>query len=1087
MLISTEDDSLVFANELRKLDKWSEPDLPETSEIFGSPKPSNEPTQIDQDNILKETQLIEHGDYPIDSSNGGFSCGSDRIAKVATYDEEMTNNGIHDTQIDSKTQIDLPAQQDPDISEYSRLTINEEESAAEDSTQGVEILAPLGETQVIEVPLLGISSSPQKAVENEVGLMDDIDHHSPKEIDNYKVYLPKNTNSEVNTGISDTQIINIFSFDNLDDTQKIMSQPLVDAQSSNSMEGAKANRQLECSTNNEDINHEPNLIFRRNANYKLDINGQGLIEGHSHTHVKSNDSDGETALEEQTNEHSQDGSYQTSQPSNFGSQLLNKLSEPQSPRSGVLDNESPIDSHLKKKFNASVKTTRMIISSRNNSLSNYPNVAFKSQHHSISPSASDSEHNEMTEKEKLLNLSKSLIDEDYQLSHNQNLGEATTQVLNTQEDVYNLSSLVVVDLGDKPVHSSSQDSHKRHHDLSVVSIGDDNSEVEDLTFIYEDSIFNQKKRKHLNQDLGTSQINECFNTYSLHDGMRDDLCHSQNSSVQESGSSRNKAQTLTDNTKNHKPFEGSPAITRADPLYVKFKENWSSSSSELEDISRDASEEFIINIGVIKNSTYKSEELLFGSVEDLSQEVRVTKRRRTNMVSDESTQSQDNILRHEHLNILDFEEIKNPDAIWVFSLFRNFPGKLVSFGEESSFVLRETCEEAEVRNSDLHILDVRVGDHVLVRLKFGQYVVTGLAVSLENLLKCIRGYDTVYITKKGKHGMAQGKEFRIALSEVCLEVDQLASHQQKFGILCGEMDLLQIPYSSVYQIVQSVALANGSDCAPSKANLLILQSPKKASGVFSGMFFFVTSIEGERKTQLSNLVTSNGGTFIDDEIDLILTRSESSDGNCVLSLKQLECFKFGALLSEGYSRSPKYLQALALGWPILADVFIDNVLQNPGLLEQWQAFLLPAGVSIYFNGAKSHEVFRFRNNILAGLNMSSQLSNNSKLMSTFNVLVLQDHQDPKVLNMCGFIFHAFGAKSIKLFENCSSIEKYIRTNKQGSFLVYDNNEHLFRKKHEKTKRKARNLANKVGVIDWEWVVQCVISNLIWKPLLEVQI
>ena len=238
------------------------------------------------------------------------------------------------------------------------------------------------------------------------------------------------------------------------------------------------------------------------------------------------------------------------------------------------------------------------------------------------------------------------------------------------------------------------------------------------------------------------------------------------------------------------------------------------------------------------------------------------------------------------------------------------------------------------------------------------------------------------------------------------------------------------------------------------------------------------------------MITFNGGTLIDDEIDLLLERTVSGSGFCALRLKPLENFKFGALLSDGYSRRPKYLQVLALGWPILADAFVEKTIENPELLDQWPAFLLPAGMALAFNGTKSHDVFRFRTNYLEGQSMSGQLSNNAGLMAKYRVLILQHRQDKKVLNMCGFTFHAFGVKSVMVFPNCSSIERHIRKLGSELALVYDNNDRDFqktfgKKRRRNTRKDSYKAVDKVGVIDWEWVVQSVISNLVWKPVAEV--
>ncbi|WPK23181.1 hypothetical protein PUMCH_000409 [Australozyma saopauloensis] len=656
----------------------------------------------------------------------------------------------------------------------------------------------------------------------------------------------------------------------------------------------------------------------------------------------------------------------------------------------------------------------------------------------------------------------SINDTTFDCQHQGLAGEATTQVLNTQEEIYDDASLKLVDLGTKPVSSSSQNDLKR--ELSSLSISDVeegvHSDFEDSTFVCEDSIFNLKKRKL------TSRI------------LRTGITHNSQSDVLEKLSqvdSLDATQTEGRDQCNLLSLVTTGALSTSSLPHRLNDSNWSTSSSDLEDISQDPSETLLLD---------QPTDSFHLTAEEPSQEIKFAKPRRDNGVPDEQNETQETILRQEKNDSLDVASVCNAQAVWVFSLFRNFPAIVLTVGEESSLVLMHNLKEITIRNSDLNILDLRIGDSVLVSLKFGQYLVTGLTFELGgSRFNCLRGHNTVFLLKKGRHSNV---EFKVPLHEVCMEADQLAAHHVKFRLMSDTTNLLQLTYLEANHIIKAKASLNSSQGKLMNQNAnsvqLSLLTPQENTGIFSGMFFFVTSIEGERKDQLNKLVTSNGGLFIDDEIDLILEKTHTSLHNCALSLQTLEHFKFGALLSDGFSRSAKYLQALALGWPILADAFVEKALDNPSLLFNWPAFLLPAGVSLYFKGTKSHDVFQFRNKYEAGMDMSLQLNNNSSLMTSRNILILERNQDQKVLSMCGFIFHAFGSRSITSFKDISSIENYIRKNGGDSFTVYDNSDHEFRNKFaRKDKRKPSRSNLKVDVVDWEWVVQCVISNLVWEP------
>jgi len=59
---------------------------------------------------------------------------------------------------------------------------------------------------------------------------------------------------------------------------------------------------------------------------------------------------------------------------------------------------------------------------------------------------------------------------------------------------------------------------------------------------------------------------------------------------------------------------------------------------------------------------------------------------------------------------------------------------------------------------------------------------------------------------------------------------------------------------------------------------------------------------------------------------------------------------FTAVIAPVHSRRAKFLQALALGLPCLANRWIDDCIKKGKILD-WQHYLLPAGESRYLGGA----------------------------------------------------------------------------------------------------------------------------------------
>lgn len=518
--------------------------------------------------------------------------------------------------------------------------------------------------------------------------------------------------------------------------------------------------------------------------------------------------------------------------------------------------------------------------------------------------------------------------------------------------------------------------------------------------------------------------------------------------------------------------EASPVLEISEPKSDNFprKADWSQSSSELEDISHDVMD---IDLDMLCES---------------SEQVVAPKKRRRNHVA--ATQAQTDVLTEEPLSTLVLDSVKNTNSVWAFSQFKHYPARVVDTrGDLLSFVEFADGARLEVKNSDLFILDLRVGDMVRVNGRAGEYVVTGLTTTGVDAFACVRGFDTAFLAKKGRHN-AHGKEFPALLTECFMEISQWALHQQTFQLMCNGVDLVQENFGVIRTLLSSMARVDKGLESKSSPRKLALEPRPLRSRLLEGVFFFVTSIEGERKDQLLELITANGGVFIDDEIKQYV--SCSSDGRLGLFLKTLSGFKFGALLADGHSRSAKYLQALALGWPILADCFVDQALLDPLLLENWPVFLLPAGLSHYTNGIKSMDILAFRNNFNDKVDMNLQLSNNADLLAAHSILVLNRKQDSKTLDMCGFIFHAFGASSLTLFDSAGEIDAYLQTHTVLNVLVYDNNTGEFSKAHAKKRKKASRSNTmtteaQVAVIDWEWVVQCVISGYVWKPSSYVEV
>lgn len=637
----------------------------------------------------------------------------------------------------------------------------------------------------------------------------------------------------------------------------------------------------------------------------------------------------------------------------------------------------------------------------------------------------------------------------FDLSPNDHLHEPTTQVVNTQEELLAVD-VRAVDLGCKPVFSSSQnDETKRSVEYSIISNDDEVVTDDEHTMLYDDSIVQHKKRKMERLQfkegvVSPPQNDKIVRLVSPYEPSEDNM------------------------------MSASPKVEVDVPSsnLVPYKTHWSQSSSELEDISHDVSD---FDIRDIPMATLED------GVDD--DEVIAPKSRRANMAE---TQSQERSIRTEDLNVLSVDAILNPSAFWAFTQFKLFPARLLQAKDGSSYVQHCDLATLDTRNTDLFLLDLRIGDVVQVSLIIGDYVVTGLHVaSKESLFTCLRGFDSVTLAKKGRHNVLRDREITVPLFQICMEIGQWAFHQLRFKLLSKETDLIQESYAVVKNFMPfHESRVDGMDAAIRAESFH--KSPQKYesrseldSNIFEGMFFFVTSIEGAKKEYLADIITKNGGLFVDDEIEHFVKRSVDVNGRLGLKLAKFKGNTFGALISDSHSRSAKYLQALALGWPILAETFVEQAIANASVLDNWQAFLLPAGFSLHTSGIVSHNVYEFRLNQKKGADMSEQLLNNSHLLAAYSVLVLDKKQDSKTLTMCGFIFHAFGAKQLHFVDGLTELDTFLKETPTDEVLVYDNSQREYYKLQ--TKKSRIKSSRKIAVIDWEWVVQCTISGYVWQP------
>lgn len=504
---------------------------------------------------------------------------------------------------------------------------------------------------------------------------------------------------------------------------------------------------------------------------------------------------------------------------------------------------------------------------------------------------------------------------------------------------------------------------------------------------------------------------------------------------------------------------------------------------------------------------------------------------------DEWTKKEGSVLRKENHTLLAESLIISRKSVWVSFKFNMYTGTISRIGTESLIVEFEEGGYT-IKNSDLFLLDIRIGDMIRTRTSKYKFIVTGLSYSESgDNIKCIRGYNHVFVQRISKGKTKHFDEIGINLSQCYMELSDWIQHQQKFQFMFGDQDILKLDCSDLFlnnfnldvrrtptrgtrisNTPEAMEIdpkyKNGPLSSPTKkadsrynnaGNLLKLGITEK---MFFGMVFCLTfgkNIDEERKEKIKNLIEENGGSVLDDGLHRILNYSRSADGSLILESEVLTGFSFGAVISNSYCRSAKYIQALALGWPILSDYYIFDCIKDNTKINQWPIYLLPAGQSQMLRCVKSLDVFKFRSNYENNKELAEQLNINHNFLQNNNIIIIDNKINLKTLETCEFIFHAFGAKDIAYCNTSKDLMTSIKSYKNGHITVYDNSESIKSElqlaqsdnttSRTRTQTRSKTKTNsvseqlvltanntlQVGFINWEWVVQCVISGYIWDP------
>lgn len=430
-------------------------------------------------------------------------------------------------------------------------------------------------------------------------------------------------------------------------------------------------------------------------------------------------------------------------------------------------------------------------------------------------------------------------------------------------------------------------------------------------------------------------------------------------------------------------------------------------------------------------------------------------------------------------------DIAFKEYVWCQYNAQYYPGIIKSVNDKG-FNVKFIADTANM--SMVYPLDLRINDHIVVETS--KYVVIGLKCLELNedveIIRCMRGYDTVIAkrlkkTKSKTKKKSDKQEFEFPIGLIKIDNDEWFKRERVGSDSFTKPRRNFLKDSTHHNII------------PTYQDELLISTPQKIevntvnSGIFDSCLFVIT---GEvDKAYLIDLIETHGGSVLDDGFSSLLQFESNVDNEVVIkNKKSLKQFDFAALISNKHTRSPKYLATLALGWPLLSTSFInDSIKDNKLKCDFLTTYLLPAGESKKMKFIKSHNIHKFINNLLLKQDLTQQLKNNRSILKDRYVILTSSN--PEIIK---FIFYTLGAKKIFItaisnqsnlikiltkiskFDNCEVMIYNEKIKTLESLDIFDKNK----------KANQSNLNLNLELVDWEWVVQCLIDGYPWPSKIK---
>ncbi|CDO96011.1 unnamed protein product [Kluyveromyces dobzhanskii CBS 2104] len=413
-------------------------------------------------------------------------------------------------------------------------------------------------------------------------------------------------------------------------------------------------------------------------------------------------------------------------------------------------------------------------------------------------------------------------------------------------------------------------------------------------------------------------------------------------------------------------------------------------------------------------------------------------KKRKNSSSQEKDQLPNGLLTSEE-HLLTKDEILFNNAVWYyFNDCNYYPGKILSQQHTKLGYCTVLFEKRQndVKVEDIYYLDIRCGENVHWRMN--EYKVVGLDCQNsqdDDVIRCIRGYDTVHLRKLLKNGKLSKNVIVDSIASIYVTTEEWMKRSKiKFDKEDNDpLDDLRRSLRSrssrksvspIKKVAQDYNNSSSEIFRDTFHDTTLMNELEGQRGtVFENCIFVLSGLNDTERKRFSYLVEMQSGHVTNAGFEKLL-RYDNGAKELLWSDTQFNTYNLCCLVAGNFSRSPKYLEALALGLPVLHWKFIEQCLDKGQIsVATILQNLLPSGESNRFTNntgqvaIKSSNIYSFLTKFESGLTLKDQLNNSRVVLKKYAILILGNSDMNFFVN---FIFQTFQVFHWEYMKNINS-------------------------------------------------------------------